>query len=179
MRIPFVLLLLAFTTTAAHGDEVSICYNYGCNTSAKVVFSQKQLDQLHQIFMQDNNAAEERLDISKAIGVFETFSGQQTPTWQDKGGNSNDDGVNGRMDCIDHSHNTTQYLQLLQAHGWLKFHHVLAAVKRAPLIVNVHWAAQIEEIANHHRFVVDSWFFDNGKPALVMDLNNWMDGGGP
>ena len=29
------------------------------------------------------------------------------------------------------------------------------------------------------RFVVDSWFFDNGTPAVVMPLEDWMSGGGP
>lgn len=178
MKFLFILFLFSFTTVA-RADEVSICYNYGCNVSAKVTFSQKQLDRLHQIFKQDKDAAGERMAISKAIGLFETFSGQQTPTWRDKGGNSDDDGVNGRMDCIDHSHNTTEYLKVIESHGWLKFHRVLEAIKRAPLLVNVHWAAQIEEIANHHHFVVDSWFFDNGKPALVMDLDTWEDGAGP
>lgn len=29
------------------------------------------------------------------------------------------------------------------------------------------------------RFVVDSWFVDNGKPAAILPLDEWMDGGGP
>lgn len=178
MKFLLAIILLAVTATV-RADEVNICYNYGCNVHAKVNISQEELEQLHQIFRQDNSAAEERLDISRAVGLFETFSGTQTPTWRDKGGNVDDDGVDGRMDCIDHSHNTTEYLKVLADHGWLKFHQVLEAVKRAPLWVNVHWSAQIEEIATHHRYVVDSWFFDNGKPALVMDLDTWMHGGGP
>lgn len=29
------------------------------------------------------------------------------------------------------------------------------------------------------QFVVDSWFFDNGTPAVVMPLEEWLRGGGP
>jgi hypothetical protein len=29
------------------------------------------------------------------------------------------------------------------------------------------------------RFVVDSWFFDNGTPAFIMPLDEWLRGGGP
>ncbi len=29
------------------------------------------------------------------------------------------------------------------------------------------------------RFVVDSWFVDNGKPAVIMPLEVWLKGGGP
>lgn len=29
------------------------------------------------------------------------------------------------------------------------------------------------------RFVIDSWFVDNGEPAVVLPLAEWLDGGGP
>jgi hypothetical protein len=47
-----------------------------------------------------------------------------------------------------------------------------------------HNAVAIDEINSDDgeatvRYVVDSWYVDNGKPALVMPLQNWMDGEGP
>jgi hypothetical protein len=49
-----------------------------------------------------------------------------------------------------------------------------------------HYSAQIEEIGKSvsadekpARYVVDSWFVDNGQPAVVMPLENWLAGEGP
>jgi hypothetical protein len=138
-----------------------------------------QLHQVRALFHRLPDAAAERAAIASAIGMFETFAGQQTPTWADKGGNENDDGVNGRMDCIDHSTNTTTYLRLLESEGWLKYHRVLDPVKRAPLLVNIHWAARIAEKRSGREYVVDSWFFDNGHPAAIFPLEDWLDGAKP
>lgn len=29
------------------------------------------------------------------------------------------------------------------------------------------------------RWAVDSWFYDNGSPAVILPLDEWLDGGGP
>lgn len=173
------LLTLAWSSPAAAANLVTICYNYDCATHAEVDFDTNQMAQVAALFRNLPNAASERAAIARAIGLFETFAGQQTPTYRDKGGDANDDGVDGRMDCIDHAHNTTAYLRLLAQDGFLKFHRVLEPVKRAPWLVNVHWAAQIEETDDKRRYVVDSWFFDNGHPAAVFGLDDWKRGAHP
>jgi hypothetical protein len=40
-------------------------------------------------------------------------------------------------------------------------------------------AGQGKAPAAPQRFVVDSWFVDNGRPAVVMPLEEWLQGGGP
>ena len=177
MRLLFLFLLFFSTTVTA--EEVYVCYNYNCAVQDKISLSSAQLLQVKKLFAHLPDAQTERNVISQAIGLFESFAGAQTPTFQDKGGNENDDGVDGRMDCIDHSTNTTTYLHLMEINGFLKFHRVLPPVKRAPWLVNTHWAALIEELDNQHKFIVDSWFFDNGQPAAIFDLNDWMKGATP
>lgn len=179
MRLPFIFLFVFFFSTPVVAEDIYICYNYSCAVQEKVSFSKSQLTHLKALFAKISDAQSERNAIGKAIGLLESFTGEQTPTFQDKGGNINDDGVDGRMDCIDHSTNTTSYLLLMQNIGLLKFHQVLSPVKRAPWLVNEHWAAQIEEKKDQHKFVVDSWFFDNGQPAAIFDLNDWMQGASP
>src|SRR5574340_181513 len=68
---------------------------------------------------------------------------------------------------------------LLEEKGWLRFHRVLQPARRTPLLVNEHWAAQIMEKSSEQPFVVDSWFFDNGHPATIFTLDDWLSGADP
>lgn len=178
MRAWLILFLLCFSL-AAQSDEVSICYNYDCAVSAKVNLRENELRAARRLLLHATDAVEEREAISLVIGLFEVAAGRQTPTWADKGRNVNDDGVDGRMDCIDEAANATAYLHLLKGRGWLKYHLVLEPLKRAPLLVNDHWAARILEKKTGQEFAVDSWFLDNGQPAFVVPLDEWLDGAEP
>lgn len=173
------LIVMLCSGLAAQAEEVSICYNYDCAVTAKVDLRGNELRAARRLLLRATDAVEEREAISLAIGLFEVAAGRQTPTWADKGRNVNDDGVDGRMDCIDESANATAYLHLLEGRGWLKYHLVLEPVKRAPLLVNDHWAARIAEKKTGREFAVDSWFFDNGQPAFVVPLDEWLDGAEP
>lgn len=174
-----VILLTLFAVLPAHALEARICYNYSCASQAGVNFSAKQIHLIRQQFLRAKTPAAERDAIARAIGGFERFAGEQTPTWRDKGGNINDDGADGRMDCIDHSTNTTTYLRLLARAGLLRFHRVLEPVQRAPLIINLHRAARILDRTTRQEYAVDSWFYDNGQPAAIYPLQDWLRGASP
>jgi len=176
----FALLgLFVVPGLSAHADEVTICYNYGCYARAPVDYSEAQLDALHQLLAAAADAAAERDAISTVIGRMYAIAGEQTPVWRDKGGNYADGGENGKMDCIDHSTNTTAFLRLLQAHGWLRFHEVLDPLLRTRFFFADHWAARIRERETQKVYVVDSWFFDNGHPAAVLPVEDWLAGKTP
>jgi hypothetical protein len=86
------------------------------------------------------------------------------------------------MDCIDHSTSTTRLLKLLEARGSLRWHQVLEPeVRNWALVFPAHWSAAIEEKTGGEaqRFVVDSWFVDNGQPAVILPLAEWKEGAGP
>lgn len=178
MRAWLTLLLLC-SGLAAQADEVSICYNYDCAVTARVNLRVNELHAARRLLLQATDAVEEREAISLVIGLFEVAAGLQTPTWADKGRNVNDDGVDGRMDCIDESANATSYLRLLESKGWLKSHLVLEPLKRAPRLLDDHWAARIAEKETGREFAVDSWFLDNGQPAFVVPLEEWRNGAEP
>ena len=177
MRRLFMSMLCLSLT--AQADEVSICYNYDCAVTARVNLRGYELRAARRLLLRAADAAGEREAISLAMALFEISAGRQTPTWADKGRNADDDGVDGRMDCIDESANATSYLRLLESRGWLKHHLVLEPVKRAPLVVNDHWAARVAEKKTGRAFAVDSWFFDNGRPAFVAPLDEWLAGAEP
>ena len=176
----FALLgALALPPAGARADEVTICYNYGCYSRAPVEFSPAELESLHALFAAARDAAAEREAISIAIGRMYAIAGEQTPIWRDRGGNYADEGRNGKMDCIDHSTDTTAFLRLLAAHGWLRFHDVLDRLMRRRFLIAEHWAARIRERDSGKVYIVDSWFFDNGHPAAVLPLADWLAGRTP
>ncbi len=206
----FVVLLLSVSASSAHAAGVmSICYNYGCSAESLVVVSDSRLESIHALLTQAHDAETERQALAEAIGRLYRIAGEQTPVAADRGGNYLDHGVEGRMDCIDHSTSTTRLLRLIEARGWLRFHRVLEPVRRTRLgFILQHFSAAIEEtvppaasaaavsdgmpaqcdcadaaggveIRSTDRFVVDSWFVDNGEPAVILPLADWLNGEGP
>lgn len=177
--IGLLLAALVGAVPAARGDEVTLCYNYGCYAQAQVSFDEPRLEALRALLAAANDPAAERAAVSLAIGRMYAIAGEQTPVWRDKGGNYADGGENGQMDCIDHSTNTDSFLRLLQARGWLRFHDVLEPLMRTRFIVAVHWAARIRDRRTQRGYVVDAWYFDNGHPAAVFAVEEWLAGKNP
>lgn len=204
MRWLFALSL--FCAAVVHADEqVSVCYNYGCATQAVVNFSAQQLQQVDQLLASAEDAGHEQQLLAQVIGQLYAWAGAQTPIHADRAGNYADAGVSGEMDCIDHSTTTTRFLRMLEQRGALHFHHVIAVTRRGWIFQ--HFTATVEErqavtdvatasaltrtstptsaqppiqpSTQPQRFAVDSWFVDNGKPAIVLPLDQWFSYGGP
>ncbi|HTY98750.1 MAG TPA: hypothetical protein VMB75_02865 [Rhodocyclaceae bacterium] len=175
------IMLLALPAAA---DEIAlVCYNYGCATEELVVFTEERLAWARDLLAAAGSAAVERNYLALVIGNFYGWAGEQTPIKADRGGNYADDGRAGSMDCIDHSTTTTRFLRLLESRGYLRFHRVLEpAVRHRALFFGQHFTAVIEElrdIEGERRYAVDSWFVDNGQPAVILPLDDWQEGGGP
>jgi hypothetical protein len=173
------LLLFLLPLAAAADETVTICYNWGCGVEAQVVFEYPDLDRIANLFNDVETPEVERGSLRLALALMEDIASRQTPTGNDRPGNDDDDGVDGRMDCIDHSHNNTVYLGLLERRGLLKFHRVLDPVDRVPFTIYPHWAARIEQNDTEQQYIVDSWFFEVGKPPAVFTLEEWKRGAGP
>ena len=60
------------------------------------------------------DAADERHQLALALGSLYRWAGEQLPIHADKGGDYADEGVDGRMDCIDHATTTTRLLRLIE-----------------------------------------------------------------
>jgi hypothetical protein len=162
----------------ACAEEVTVCFNYGCKDAAVVRFEPADIGGVKRLFVDVASPQAEREAIARAMGSLYFHAALQTPTWRDRGGNIDDDGAEGRMDCIDHSVNTTAYLALLERNGWLRFHTVANRVQRGRFLA-VHWGAQLSEKAEAAQWVVDTWFLDPGNPAIIYPLDEWLDGARP
>lgn len=195
MKKILTLLLLLCAGAVSAEESIDVCYNYGCKQEATARFSERQLRTIARKLKSTTSAVEERKAVSEAIGQLYYWAGQQTPISADKGGNTSDDGVNGAMDCIDHSTTTTRFLKMIERRRMLKYHDVGEVVLRRRFLLFEHYSAVIEERprsslalpvkdgvpdeANPNRYVIDSWFVNNGKPAVILPLESWMDGEGP
>jgi hypothetical protein len=185
----FLLALCLAAAARANAEErVSVCFNYGCYSQAEVVYGDEQLAEIAALIAAARDAAEERTALGEAVGRLLGWAGKQSPIGADRGGNLADAGVPGMMDCIDHSTTTTRLLRVIERHGWLRHHRVLEPALRTTLLVFLHYSAQIEETDVRAvdaqgkppaRYVVDSWFFDNGHAAAVMPLDVWLSGASP
>jgi hypothetical protein len=111
---------------------------------------------------------------------MEQLVGEKTGTSGDRGGNLAGFGQQGQMDCIDESNNTMTYLKLLQQDGLLRHHVVQGRATRFGLSAGMpHTTAVILDVATEQRYAVDSWFFDNGEPPVIMLLDDWKSGWRP
>ena len=175
------MLLLPLAAIAA---EVRVCFNYGCLSEVTVVIDERVLADIGAGLAEAGDAAVERQRLAAAVGRLYREAGRQAPISADRAGNVRDDGVFGKMDCIDHSISTTRMLGLLEARGMLHHHRVLARTRRTRLLLLQHYAAVVEELPADgsgaaRRFAIDSWSVEQGEPAVVLPLEAWLDGEGP
>jgi hypothetical protein len=162
----------------ARAEEVPVCFNYGCTTQTMVRFGPTELGEVKRLFADAASPQAEREAIARAMGSLYFHAALQTPTWRDRGGNLDDDGQEGRMDCIDHATNTTTYLALLERNGWLRFHSVAGPVQRGRFLA-VHWRAQLRETGGAVRWIVDPRFVAPGSRAPIYPLGEWLSGARP
>lgn len=178
MTRTIALLAALLAALPVRAEEVEICFNYGCSAKATVQLSAADLARVGSLFADAGDAAAERRAVADAVAVLYAAAGSQTPVWRDRGGNLDDDEADGRMDCIDHSTNTTAWLRLIEAQGWLRHHAVGERVKRRRLIFE-HWSARIVESGTGAAYAVDTWFLDPGHPATIFPLEEWLGGAYP
>lgn len=164
-------------------SAVPICFDHGCTAVRPVAIDDGQWRQLvSELTPPSPDAATERHRIRGAIARFEQIVGRLAGTAGDRAGNlAGLASPGGQMDCVDESSNTTTYLTLLEQHGLLRWHRVEARVRRGYLLFGgwPHYAALIVDHQSGRRWVVDSWFHDNGQPPEVIELGAWEAGWTP
>lgn len=162
-------------------QHYSVCLGHSCATVVTDTLSDSEwLEVTAPLRRPPGGAADERAAIGRSMARFETVVGRHTGTSGDRGRNIAGFGQPGQLDCIDESTNTTTYLKLLERDGLLRYHRVAARATRLGLFVGMpHSTAVIEELDSGGRYVVDSWFHDNGRPPHIVRLEDWRSGQDP
>lgn len=165
-----------FAESAKGIDAITVCMNFGCKQKQVIAIDESEWMEAANWFASPaQTPAEERVQIKKAVGWMEVIVGRYTPTHKDVGGNFSEGATfPGQLDCIDESLNTDTYLKLFELNGYLRHHQVLERAYRRAL-VDQHWAGQIQEKDTGKRWVVDSWFQNNGNLPYVQELEAWTD----
>ena len=183
MRLYVLAALAALHGPLAWGEaRVNICHGYSCIAQAEIWYSAERLGEVRRLLAGASDAEEERARLAQVVGLLYRWAGEQSAVRNDRAGNYADGHVPGKMDCIDHSTSTTRLLAMLERAEMLRWHRVLAPDVRYFLgVFPSHWSAVIEEnaAAVPGRFVVDSWFVNNGEPAVILPLAEWKKGAGP
>ncbi len=157
-------------------EQISVCHGFGCKFSSTISLSDKEWKSvIGWLKTVAPDAETERSNIRQAIGWMEVIVGRHGPGRQDKGLDLQYSNTKiGQMDCIDESTNTTTYLKLFEKEALLHWHRVIDTIQRRG-IIDAHWASQIEEIYTGERYVIDSWFHDNGMLPNIQKTEDWSE----
>lgn len=162
-----------------------ICHSGGCADVSHVSLTKVEWQQVINAFEPKAVDAEgERKAIANAIGLMEKIVGTKTGTDTDRGGTFGNSNYPGQLDCNDESTNSTTYMKLMNQAGLIRFHQILDTKTRGFFLNGwPHTTAVIREKQadqlNDKSYAVDSWFYDNGKPAVIIPLTLWESGWKP
>jgi hypothetical protein len=168
-------------TTRPRPENFVHCYGFTCRITVETSVTVAELQKVGTLFQTPSRTPlEERRRLAQAVALFEEIVGAKTGTSADVGSETGDRMWNDlfQQDCMDETFNTTSYLMMMNDAGWLRFHTVIYPASRGIQngFVAPHHAATLLESASKRRFVVDSWFYDNGKPPVVMPVEIWEKG---
>lgn len=164
---------------APRPEQFFICHSHGCTRKKRVSLKPEQWARIRAIFQGTSGPEDERRRLRTAIAQLERWVGAQTGTDRDVGGSFQGFARSGQLDCIDEMVNTATYIRLMErdrllVHHRLDSHEYLGFFETG---IWPHAAAAIRERGTERRFVVDSWWRDNGAPPYIVTYEEWWEGG--
>ncbi len=163
-------------------DGLDVCFGGGCAEIRHIAINGLEWAQVATIFASKSpdeglKAELERKQIAEAVGKLETLVGAKIGTSGDRAGTFNNSKYPGQLDCNDEAINTTTYIHLMQYYGLIKLHEAEDMHTRGYFFNGwPHSTAVIHNKLSGEQFAVDSWFYDNGAPAIVVPLAVWQSG---
>jgi hypothetical protein len=156
-----------------------VCHGSNCRIETPVDLDDAAWNRVRALFdPASQSAAEERRRVADAVGLMERLVAKQAGTAKDVGRNLTVADQSTQLDCVDEAVNSTTYLRMFAAGGLLRYHSVDPPAHRGGVIL-AHNTAVLRELATGRRYAIDSWFYDNGAPAMVLPLQTWLDGWEP
>lgn len=172
-----------FGASAPEGDTVSVCSGHGCKFQKSYTFSRSEIWEMENIMranVRSSSPVDERRGIAKTLAWIETRVGPATGTQNDRAGISFSSGGDpGQQDCVDEATNATAYLLVMQRHGLIRQHAVIAPMSKGVLIDGrwPHYFAVIEEKGTGAKFAMDTFVGPNGAPPAVVPAEEYYGPG--
>lgn len=159
-------------------SAVTYCSSHDCLVRNKLSLTTAQWQRITKSMRNSTDTPDqERENLALAVGEYEKIAGAISGTSGDLARtgfiNSN------QLDCIDESLNTTSLLVMLEEENLIKWHSLEGTVGRGGAFDWPHFATSLREKESANIFVLDSWFRDNGNPAVVLPLDVWKSGWNP
>jgi hypothetical protein len=156
-------------------NQFEVCQGGGCAQFNQISISEAEWESVKLLFqIKATNSVDERLQISKAVGLLEQIVGEKNGTSGDRAGTFDNSDYQGQLDCNDEAINTTTYMRLLKLNGLMPLHEIEDTRTRNFFFTGwPHTTAVIRDIKTKERFAVDSWFYDNGQAATVVPFATW------
>lgn len=171
------LMLGLFSVAVSAETLIVVCYNWRCKDRAAVSYPDAWLRQTLKPLKQVTTPETERVAVAEVVRQFYLRAAEQTPIGADQAGNNEDDSVNGRMDCIDHSTTTQHILSYLEAHKRLRWHTVGPYAERTWLVSSHYSATLVERDSEQPEadriYTVDPWNVDPGSLPEVASVREW------
>lgn len=122
----------------------------------------------------------ERQYIAEAVGFMERVAGEMAGISGDRERNKSGAFGSRQLDCRAESVNTTSFLMFFQENDLLEWNRVSNPAFRGIVEgIDPHNTAVIIDRETGEEFAVDSWFFDNGTPPVIVPLELWLAGYDP
>lgn len=161
------------------GSDLEICHGFGCRLRSTAYLSSYDMARIKTKFGGPyRHATAEREAIARTVGLIEEIVGKQTGTHADIAGTYNRSG-NDQFDCVDESVNTTNAMLVMEHLGLLRHNLVRKPIARTLFSsgrLGPHQSATVMEKETTDIYAIDSWFFDNGHPAVVVPIEEWKNG---
>lgn len=170
--------VVALVDLGAVPTSFYVCHGYGCQDHTQIGLSKAEWGSIQAVFrISAPDPVTERRQIASAVALFENAVGQYTDTARDLPGTPFSLFDSSQLDCVDESINTSTYLNMLHRFGLLRWHRPSVPVRRgSPYTLNIHFSGALVENISGKRYVVDSWFYLNGKKPPIVPLEVWRAG---
>jgi hypothetical protein len=159
-------------------NNFDVCDSAGCRSVTGLSYTPEEWQSIAALFEpKPKTAAEERERINIAIGAMETIIGHKNGTLGDAPRNKRHLGTGKQIDCIAEAANTTVAIILLEQNGLLHYHRIGYPQHRGLTSLRYpHNTASVVELETGAVYVIDSWFYAGGEPAVCVPVEEWKAG---